>query len=157
MNRPTLHHLQKSGGALPERMSVAELHALQRGGGTVASRFQALGRLAQGKMNKTEEAYARHLDDRILAGEVLWWSFEALKLRLADNTFLEPDFLVLAASGALEVHDTKGGRGVYTDDARVKMKVAAETFPFTFRVAFPRARRAGGGWDVETVGREVGQ
>lgn len=138
-----------------DRMSVAELHALQRGGGTVTSRFQALGRLAPGEMNKTEEAYGRHLDAQILAGEVLWWKFEAIKLRLADSTFLTVDFAVLPASCVLEMHDVKGGRGIVTDDAWVKMKVAAATYPFVFKVAFPLARRAGGGWDIETVGREA--
>jgi len=158
MSTRALRQMPKTTPAtLPERMSVADLHALQAGGGrgTVTSRFQALGRLPTGEMNKTEAAYAKHLDAQILTGAVLEWWFEAVKLRLADATFLTVDFMVLPASCALELHDVKGGRGIVTDDAWVKMKVAAARFPFVFKVAFPRARRDGGGWDVETVGREV--
>lgn len=42
-------------------------------------RIQALGRLKTGQMNKTEEAYAKHLEQRCHAGEVAWFKFEGLK------------------------------------------------------------------------------
>lgn len=91
--------------------------------------WQALGRLKQGRMNKTEQAYATHLELRKAAGEVVWYAFEALKLRLADKTFYDTDFTVMLAGGELEIHEVKG---FWTDDARVKIKVAAEQFPFRF-------------------------
>jgi hypothetical protein len=53
----------------------------------------ALGRLKTGQMNKTEEAYAAHLGLRKIAGEILRYKFEGIKLRLADNTFLTVDSL----------------------------------------------------------------
>lgn len=109
----------------------------------------ALGRLKTGAMNKTEEAYGRLLRDRQLAGEVVWYAFEAVNLRLADNTFYKPDFLVQLASGEVQVHEVKGGRAIFTEDARVKVKVAADKFPFQFIVAYPRSERDGGGWDIE--------
>ena len=112
---------------------------------------QALGRLAPGTMNKTEAAYAAFLEQRRIAGEVAWWKFEALTLKLALGTRLTPDFFVMLADGSLEAHDTKGSLHVYTDDAKVKMKVAASLFPFRFFVAIPRARKAGGGWDISEV------
>jgi hypothetical protein len=59
-----------------------------------AGRF-ALGRLPIGKMNKTEAAYDAHLQELRHAGTVLWHKFEAVKLRLADNTFYTCDFSVL--------------------------------------------------------------
>ncbi|WP_343160598.1 DUF1064 domain-containing protein [Stenotrophomonas sp.] len=111
----------------------------------------ALGRLKAGKMNQTEAAYAERLRALQHAGEILWHRFEGIKLRLADNTFLTVDFAVMLADGQLEMHDCKGSKAIYTDDARVKMKVAAEMYPFVFRVAYPRSKREGGGWLVEEV------
>lgn len=89
----------------------------------------ALGRLPIGTMNKTEAAYDAHLKLLTHAGTVLWHRFEAVKLRLADNTFYTADFFVLPKSGYLEVHEIKGH---WQDDARVKIKVAASIYPFKF-------------------------
>ncbi len=83
---------------------------------------------------------------------MLWYRFEGIKLRLADNTFLTPDFAVMRADGQMELHDVKGARAVFQDDAKVKMKVAADAYPFIFRVAFPRKAKDGGGWDIEVIG-----
>lgn len=93
-------------------------------------RFQALGRLKSGQMNKTEERYTQRLDLLLKSGEILWYKFESIKLKLADNTFYTADFFVMAADGVLEVHEVKGG--FITDDGKVKLKVAAEMFPFRF-------------------------
>lgn len=106
----------------------------------------ALGRLKTGEMNKTEAAYDQHLWQRFHAGEILWHKFEAMKFRLADNTFYTPDFAVMADDGVIEIHEVKG---FWTDDARVKIKVAADKFPFRFMAMKPRAQKAGGGWEVE--------
>lgn len=84
-------------------------------------------RLAPGTMNKTEAKYADHLEALRIAGKVLWFKFEAIKLRLASNTFYTPDFLVMAADESLELHEVKGH---WEDDARVKIKVVAEQYPF---------------------------
>lgn len=110
-------------------------------------RLRALGRLKTGAMNKTEQAYERHLSARREAGEVLWFRFEGIKLRLADNTFYTPDFAVMAADGQLECHEVKG---FWTDDARVKIKVAADQYPLTFLAVKAKAKKDGGGWAVET-------
>lgn len=106
---------------------------------------RALGRLKPGMMNKTEAAYAAILDARRTAGEVAWFAFEALKYRLADNTFYTPDFAVMLADGQLEAHEVKG---FWRDDARVKIKVAAERFPIRF-VAVKAPRRKGDEWSTE--------
>lgn len=80
-------------------------------------------------MNKTEQAYADLLKLRLMSGEIAWYKFEAINIRLADNTFYKPDFMVMLANGEIEVHEVKG---FWTDDARVKIKVAASIFPFRF-------------------------
>jgi hypothetical protein len=110
---------------------------------TPIKRMQALGRLKAGAMNKTEAAYAKMLEARKQAGEVAWYAFEALKFRLADNTFYTPDFAVMLASGQLEAHEVKG---FWADDARVKIKCAAEKFPIQF---FAVKKASGGAWSVE--------
>ena len=113
--------------------------------------LRALGRLKAGTMNKTEAAYAALLEAQKAAGEVAWYKFEAIKLRLADNTFLTVDFAVMLSEGLLEMHDVKGSKSIYMDDAKVKMKVAADMYPLVFKVAYPRLKRDGGGWLVEDV------
>ncbi len=80
-----------------------------------------------GQMNKAESRYAQELEIRKRKGEVLWYAFEAIKLRLADRTFYTPDFAVVFCDGeCLEFHEVKGH---WEDDARVKIKVAAQQFP----------------------------
>lgn len=106
----------------------------------------ALGRLPTGTMNKTEAAYADRLELERAAGTVRWWRFEGIKLRLADNTFYTGDFAVMPADHVLEIHEVKG---FWTDDARVKIKVAADQYPFRFKAMKARAKRDGGGWSVE--------
>ena len=112
----------------------------------VRGRSFALGRLPVGVRNKTEDAYEARLKALTAAGTYLWYRFEGLKLRLADNTFYTPDFAVMNANYGLECHEVKG---FWTDDARVKIKVAAEMYPFRFLAVTARAKKLGGGWDVE--------
>ncbi len=97
-------------------------------------------------MNKTEAAYAGELELRQRAGEIVWYRFEAIKLRLAGKTFYTPDFVVIMANGEVQFHEVKG---FWRDDARVKIKVAAEQFPFRF-IAI---RKTKGGWETEYFGR----
>ena len=64
--------------------------------------IQALGRLKVGAQNKTEVAYEREvLRPAMMAGEILWYRFEGLKLRLADSTFYTPDYGVMCADGLM--------------------------------------------------------
>ena len=106
----------------------------------------ALGRLKTGAMNKTEAAYAQHLEAKKAAGEVAWYKFEAVKLRLADNTFYTPDFAVMLPDGQMEMREVKG---FWADDARVKIKVAADIYPFKFIAVRAKSKKDGGGWAVE--------
>lgn len=118
------------------------------------NRLYALGRMKAGQLNKTEQAYAQHLEQRRIIGEIAWYRFEGIKLRLADSCFLTMDFAVMLADGTMELHDCKGSKRIWTDDAKVKCKVAADTYPFVFRIAIPRAKKDGGGWDIEQIGGE---
>lgn len=106
----------------------------------------ALGRLKVGKRNQTEIAYGNYLEAQKIAGKILWYEFEALKLRLADNTFYTPDYAVMAADNVMECHEVKG---FWTDDARVKIKVASSLFPFRFFAFKKASKRDGGGWNEE--------
>lgn len=105
-------------------------------------KHRALGRMKVGRMNKMEAEYGALLELRKRAGEVAWYAFEGVKLRLADLTFYSPDYFVMLTNGELEVHEVKG---FWEDDARVKIKVAASLFPFRFI----GARKIRGAWAFE--------
>ena len=106
----------------------------------------ALGRMKTGQMNKTETEYAEHLQILKNCGEIVWYRFEGMKFRLADNTFYTPDFAVMRSDGHLEMHEVKG---YWHDDARVKIKVAAEMYPVEFLAVRKKTRREGLGWKIE--------
>jgi len=112
--------------------------------------FYAQGRLKPGAMNKSEASYGAFLEREKAAGRILWYRFEGLKLRLADNTFYTPDFAVLAADCIMECHEVKG---FWQDDARVKIKVAADLYPFRFKALKALAKKYGGGWEEEDFSR----
>lgn len=117
----------------------------------------ALGRLPPGVMNKTEERFLEEwIKPLVLSGDVLWWAFEGIKLRLAPNTFLTADFAVMAGDGLLDIIDVKPAAHLIEDDAAVKMKVAADRYPFRFfyvwRMGGTTARTRG--WHFEPVGRQ---
>lgn len=106
----------------------------------------AKGRLKAGVMNGTEQAYHEHLAQRQHAGEISWFKFESMTFKLADDTRYTPDFMVMLADGQLQAHEVKG---YWTDDARVKTKVAASLFPIEFIAIKKKAKKEGGGWDRE--------
>lgn len=95
-----------------------------------------------GHMNGLETRYAHYLEEERAAGRVDWWRFEPCGLRLAEGCTYNPDFMVVLSDGTIEIHETKGR---WEDDALVKIKIAAETYPvFVFR-AFQWVR---GAWQV---------
>lgn len=118
---------------------------------TSMQRLQALGRKKPGEMNKTEAAYAERLDAMLQAGEIQWYAFEAITLKLAPDCRLTVDFFIMDKDGFLQAHDVKGSKAIVTDDFKVKVKVAADKFPFQFFCAYPIAKKNGGGWEVEAV------
>lgn len=137
-------HLETGDGVVMARVRFARY-------GTFASfqrpgvRSKRRGQPAKdGTMNRTEEAYAAHLETRT---DVVAWYFQSSAFRLADKTFFYPDFKVVIEKADMslwvEYHDTKDfwmrknakGERVedasmhVEDDARVKMKVAAKFYP----------------------------
>jgi len=121
------------------------------------ARAKSSYRRKPGEMNKTELAYSEYLDDLVERGEILGYLFEPIKLRLAPLTYLTPDFLVVSLDGTLDFHEVKAcmsdGRFLCEDDAKVKIKVAAEMYPmFGFVLCGKLSKKTGGGWRFEQVG-----
>jgi hypothetical protein len=96
-------------------------------------------------MNGLERRYAALLD-----GDPTVWDyyFQAIKFRLANNTWYTPDFVVIRTTGAMEVHETKGH---WEEDARVKWKAVADLYPFPF-VAITWEKKA---WVFERYKKEM--
>lgn len=87
-------------------------------------------------MNKLEREYARHLELRRIAGEVRWYAFEAVHLRLCDGggrpRTYKPDFVVLLADWSVEFHEVKGWQW---EAGMLRFDFAASQFPaFAFRL-----------------------
>lgn len=95
------------------------------------------------RMNGLERRYANVLAMLKRIGEIAEYSFEALKFRLADNTWYTPDFVVWLSDGSIQAHEVKG---FWRDDARAKIKIAAEMYP---RVRFIALQEPDGGWRTE--------
>lgn len=109
--------------------------------------WQALGRLPKGQMNNTESAYATLLEQKKLAGEIIDYKFHPMRVRLADNTYYEVDFLVLNSKLGLEIHEVKGG--FTSDKGQLKIKLCAEVLPwFAMFKAEKQAKKNGGGWKI---------
>lgn len=112
------------------------------------NRFAKHVRRKAGEMNKTETEYDTYLGLLLRGGMIDGYKFEGIKLKLADNCFFTPDFLVMAKDGVLELHDTKGttkklrasgekeAAPWIEEDAKIKLKLAAELFPFRVFAVF---------------------
>lgn len=94
-------------------------------------------------MNGTESEYAQ-----LFLGKLVH-RFEGVTLKLADDVRYTPDFMVIAEDGVVEFHEVKG---FWRDDARVKIAVAAETFPmFRFKAFSKLPKKAG--WAMVRFGQ----
>lgn len=121
------------------------------------NRFAKFKRRAPGGRNRVEAAYEAYLEVLKRAGEIVDYKFEGIKLRLADNTFYTPDFLVFAKDDVVELHDTKGtttktrssGEKVKApwveEDAKLKIKLVAELYPFRTYIVF----KNGNAWEKQ--------
>lgn len=128
---------------MTERMSIDEF---KRAATVDVRSVKARGRTRHepGKMNTLEKEYAAELALRVLAGDIAWWAFEPIRLKLANNTTYTPDFAILHFDGLVELVEIKGH---WEDDARVKIKVAAHTY---FMFQFTAITVAKGERKVET-------
>ncbi len=120
------------------------------------------------QMNRLESAWCEQIRLRQHAGEIAWWKFEGIALKLADDTRYTPDFMVQLPDGTLEAHEVKGrtkkparkvngvkvrpeGTIPYVEgDAKVKLSVFAEAFPFRCVVAFCGGMKDS--WSFKEVG-----
>lgn len=106
-------------------------------------------RKQRGVMNKTEAKYhAEMLQPALDTGFYAWCEYEAITLRLAKGVRYTPDFVTMRSDGLMEVFEVKG---YMNDRDRVKLRVAAEQFPFRFYLVTKQLVREGGGWKVEEV------
>lgn len=96
-------------------------------------------------MNKTEQARAVDLEAMRRAGLIAAWWYEKWTFKLADDLRYTPDFIVQKMDGSLEVEEVKG---FWREDARAKVKMFVELYPFPVR-AYTKAKTHTG-WDVET-------
>jgi hypothetical protein len=89
----------------------------------------ARGRTAPGILNKLETKFSLHLEQQKADGTILWWAYEAIRLRLAKNTTYTPDFFIMTKDLELQVWEVKGR---WLAEARTKIKVASDIYPFRF-------------------------
>ena len=134
----------------PETLAAHQAKILRAAAAT--KRWQAKGRLPKGSMNKTEAAYAEELERLRLAGEIIGWKFHPMRIRLADNTYYEVDFLTLDADLTLTIRETKGG--FTSDKGQIKIKLCAEVLPwFRMLKVTKLSQKQGGGWKIEDFSR----
>lgn len=96
-------------------------------------------------MNGLERRFeAEHIKYLRTVGVVKWYAYESIKLRLADRTWFTPDFMCVTYENNIVFYEVKG---FWRDDARVKIKVAAEQYP---QFAFRSATYSDGHWQFET-------
>ncbi len=84
-------------------------------------------------MNQTEGKFANILWGMMHSGEILDYSFEPEKFRLAQKTFLKIDFRVTLPNFQNVFVEVKGG--FIREDAMVKLKLVAEHHPYVFFLA----------------------
>lgn len=115
-----------------------QLRGQVRSGSDNSTVRQVYGRGTQrnkrdGSMNKLEAKFDAWLATRIgrddVAFPVAWYKFEGLTFRLAKKTSYTPDFVVMSVDGTLTMYEVKG---MWTANARTKVKLAAELFPVRF-------------------------
>lgn len=102
----------------------------------------ARGRRVAGRMNATEREY-----EQLFLGKLVH-RYEAVTLRLGDDCRYTPDFMVIAEDDVVELHEVKGH---WRDDAKVKIRVAAEMYPMFRFKAFSKTK---GKWVLTPFGPE---
>jgi hypothetical protein len=99
--------------------------------------------------NKTEAAYADHLERRRLVGDVYAWRYEAARWKLGHDCTYSPDFMVVDSDGRIAWHEVKG---FMEDDALVKLKTFAAIHPyFAVVLVHGKGRHGAGGWEMREI------
>jgi hypothetical protein len=98
--------------------------------------------------NSLEQAFSLRLEARKQAGEILWHRFQPLRLRIGKGgrgmkAYYKPDFSALTPDGDFILYETKGQ---WREASRVRIRVAAEIFPFFKFIAVTKTKD---GWEYE--------
>jgi hypothetical protein len=99
-------------------------------------------------MNKLERSFWERLQAARDARAFTHVYREPFALRLAGRTTYRPDFVGVMVASQLPVPQIYEVKGFMRDDAAVKIKVAAETFPW---LAFFLATRIKRRWELRSV------
>lgn len=124
------------GGAAPValppecRSEIPSNAARARWAGPAKGRFKS----------KTEARFAEQLDARRKAGEILYWRYEPISLRLVEGERVHytPDFMVAECDGSTTLIEVKG---FMREAARLRFLAARERFPqFRWRLVWARRK-----------------
>ena len=135
---------------MTERMTQAEF---RRATGTEPMKLGAVKakgrpRRQPGEMTSVEKQMHHELGVKQTLGEIEWFAYEPVKLRLADRTFYTPDFCVMHTDGTIEFREVKGSwKAPHQEDSRVKIKVAAEQFQMFRFTSYSGGGKKG--WKIE--------
>jgi hypothetical protein len=130
----------------PEWKAIIAAEMARHHGPAEVEKQAEVRRPTEPAMTKLERLYGEKLDRMKAAGQVMWWAFNQVRLRIATGekaAWYKPDFFVQFADGHFEMHETKGferQRGL------LALKVAAGQFPM-FR--FVLVKRVKGEWTYE--------
>lgn len=118
------------------------------GGGTLAPKQAVASPIRQKRapaLNKLETSFLGHL--RAIHGPPALILSQAITLRLGNGVRYTPDFVLHHPDTGLTAYETKGPR--FWDDAKVKLKVAADLYPW---ISFFLAQRPkNGAWQITRV------
>ncbi len=96
-------------------------------------------------MNALEQEFAtEYLEPLRLGGELQWWDFEPMRLRIGGSAFYRPDFIVVDGIGQVLAYETKGH---WREAAKVRIRAAADRFPWIRFVGVTQDKR--GVWIFE--------
>jgi len=94
--------------------------------------------------NSWERKYATYLDQLKHLHEIQWWAYEAWGFRLADNTFIYPDFAICYPDH-IEIHDTKGELKAQW---WAKFKILKELYPMFMYATVKKIKSE---WEVKYI------
>ena len=116
-------------------------------------------RRVPGAMSKTEERFAKILDELMIKGEIIEYFFEPITFKLAERLHYKPDFFAIYSDPKLgcaffEVKASAFHAGGQSNQMNSisKLKVAANKFKaFYFYKCYPLPQKEGGEWVIEPV------
>ena len=68
------------------------------------------------------------IESEKISGEIKWYGFEKIKLKIAKGCWYNIDFMVIDKDDTVKMIEVKGGH--IWDDSIVKFKAVCELYPF---------------------------